>query len=268
MGAGSSTVTPPPSIPSIDNALTLSVCSAIERVVASEEGYMRELHDFAIARMEVDAAAAIQDITSSSSSRSRMAAQRSAALKSTMHDRLLNDFLSPNARFHSRMRMELAAPSYSGTMAVAQRRQSPSPSAKQMNNTLTLPPSPSNQIQTASTTSASAASAPSVTQISPTTPPHLSIPPIHSSPSALLTLPPTPPSPTSPSTSAAHMFASLTPIEQQRAIRSGVECEVERVWVELDMQKHYDEMSVKQSYAQKEAALQRELCKTFDELEF
>ena len=210
-------------------AATIAVCGAIERVVASQHEYARELHDFAVQRMESDAALAMSDVSSSSSTRSRLAITRSSALNKSMQDRLLADFLVPTSKHHQDMIAEIQQPSE--IQGVHPRNQVPLDSSK----TLALaPPSPAT---------------------------HSSPPMQHPTFTAS---PEIPPAALSPGT----LFSSLSPAEQEKAIRAGVEAEVARVWNALEMQKHYDAMSVKQSFAQKEEALQQALVQTFDELEF
>jgi len=217
MGAAPSTAAPP-------SAATTAVCDAIERVVHAHADYAHELHDFAVQRMEADTAAAMADSKASQSERKKQATTRSQALKTAMQDRLLADFLAPNARFHADMCNEISHASGG------------SKSPQNQNNSATA------AAAAAASASASAAAAGSGSAAAAAA--------------------------AGASSTSAAAFAALPPAEQERAIRAGVDLQVQRVWTELEIAKHYDSMSAAKSFAQKEAQLQQALVATFDELEF
>jgi len=207
----------------------MAVCDALERVVMDDLDYTRELHDFTMRAAEADASAASASAASSGwmTSRSRQASQRSTALRSALRDRLLADFLAPNARFHSKLRAELARP-----VAVVHARN--------------VVPVGNNPAPQKAPGGEKAPSAPS---------------------SADTSFPDSSADSSTPRTSRPSPFANLAGPELERAIRAAVDAQVRRVWQALELDEHYSAMA-HQSLEQKEAALQKELEKTWDGLEF
>jgi uncharacterized protein YciW len=62
-------------------------------------------------------------------------------------------------------------------------------------------------------------------------------------------------------------FASLSGAELSSAIRAAVDAQVARVWTALELDAHYGAMGRPQNYAEKEAAVQKQLDATWDSLE-
>jgi len=262
----------------------MAVCDALERVVMDDLDYTRELHDFTMRAAEADASAASASAASSGwmTSRSRQASQRSTALRSALRDRLLADFLAPNARFHSKLRAELARP-----VAVVHARNvvpvgnNPAPqkapggekapsapsSAEAAAQKQSAPTSPEKGTEAAAQPSAAAAAA-AAPSASASVVPSLSLTAEMFESAADTSFPSESSADSStPRTSRPSPFANLAGPELERAIRAAVDAQVRRVWQALELDEHYSAMA-HQSLEQKEAALQKELEKTWDGLEF
>jgi len=271
----------------------MAVCDALERVVMDDLDYTRELHDFTMRAAEADASAASASAASSGwmTSRSRQASQRSTALRSALRDRLLADFLAPNARFHSKLRAELArpvavvharnvvpvgnnpapqkapggekAPSAPSSAEAAAQKQS-APTSPEKGTEAAAQPSAAAAAAAAPSAAAAAAAAPSA---SASVVPSLSLTAEMFESAADTSFPDSSADSSTPRTSRPSPFANLAGPELERAIRAAVDAQVRRVWQALELDEHYSAMA-HQSLEQKEAALQKELEKTWDGLEF
>jgi hypothetical protein len=227
----------------------------LERVLADESnGFARELTDFAVARMEADAAAALSASSSLFRSAARQSAQSAAALRCAMRERLLADFLEPTARFHTALRRELQssvcdpAPQLSSSSNVEPlRHESTSSAASTKGSTAVQPAVAAVAAANASTTAAAAP---------------LPGPPASAAASSFA-----PSGSSGAASSNPSPFASLSGAELSAAIRSAVDAQVARVWAALELDVHYAAMGRPQNYAEKEAAVQKQLDATWDSLE-
>lgn len=253
-GASSASAAGQPVVVSVTPAGAVAA-DLIEQLVGEHVEYQRELHDFASAALERDslrtAAAATAQLQLSPAAAwwngqptpQALSQSQAHALQDALRGKLLADFLHPGARFHAQLRHGLEAAA--AAAADAQRRGaggvSPSPSPSYPLGLAAMATSPGAASSASSSTSAS--SAPSC------------------SPSPSLS-----PSPVPAALSAAEGAARYAAVVE--AIRCGVEVQVRRVWGELRLAEQYEAMGRQTDYADKEAAVQKELANTWAKLEF